>query len=91
MPRARAQDLLLVSKSHKKTIDLFKAGASLEERTGYEIGALLSKATIDRIEFSQKLRLAAKAATTGSNRTPTGPRRSATGVARRDVIRVTET
>jgi hypothetical protein len=68
MPRARAQDLLLVSKSHKKTIDLFKAGASLEERTGYEIGALLSKATIDRIEFSQKLRLAAKAATTGSNR-----------------------
>jgi len=68
MPRARAQDLLLVSKSHKKTIDLFKAGASLEERTGYEIGALLSKATIDRIEFSQQLRLAAKAATTGSNR-----------------------
>ena len=67
MPRARAQDLLLVSKSHKKTIDLWKAGASLEERTGYAIDVLRSKAAIDRIELSQKLRLAANAAARGSN------------------------
>lgn len=68
MPRARAKDLLLVSKSPKKVIDFWKAGASLEARTGYEIDVLRSKATIDRIELSQKLRLAARAAVKGSNR-----------------------
>lgn len=67
MPRARAKDLLLVSKSPKKTIDLFKAGASLQARTGYEIDVLRSKATVDRIELSQRLCLAAKAATNGAN------------------------
>jgi uncharacterized protein (UPF0332 family) len=66
MPRASAHDLLLVSKSHKKTIDLWKAGASLEERTGYEIDVLRSKATVDRIALSQRLRLAAKAAVKGT-------------------------
>ena len=68
MPRARAKDLLLVSKSPKKIIDLWKTGASLEDRTGYEIDALRVKATNDRIELSLELRLAAKAATKGSNR-----------------------
>jgi uncharacterized protein (UPF0332 family) len=68
MPRARAKDLLLVSKSSKKVIGLFKAGASLEERTGYEIDALRSKATIDRIELSRELRIAARASVKGSNR-----------------------
>jgi uncharacterized protein (UPF0332 family) len=68
MPRARAQDVLLISKSTKKTIDLFKAGASIEKRTGYLIDLLVSKATADRIELSQALLLAAKAATGGTNR-----------------------
>jgi uncharacterized protein (UPF0332 family) len=68
MPRAQAQDLLLISKAHKRNIDLFKAGASLEVRTGYEIDALRSKATADRIELSKKLHLAARTATKGANR-----------------------
>jgi len=68
MPRAHAKDLLFVSKSDKKTIASWKAGASLEERTGYEIDQLRVKATADRIALSLTLCLAAKAATRGSNR-----------------------
>lgn len=68
MPRARAQDLLRVAKSKHETIDLFKAGVSLEKRTGYDIDILLSKATVDRIELSQRLRRAAEAATKGTHR-----------------------
>jgi uncharacterized protein (UPF0332 family) len=68
MPRARAQDVLLIAKSTKKTIDLFRAGASLEKRTGYVIDILVSKATADRLELSQALLLASKAAETGANR-----------------------
>ncbi len=68
MPKAHARDLLLVSKSHNKTIATWKAGTSLQERTGYQIDQLRVKATSDRVELSQKLYLAARAATRGSNR-----------------------
>jgi uncharacterized protein (UPF0332 family) len=66
MPRARAQDVLYIAKSNKKTIDLFKAGASLEKRTGYLIDILVSKATSDRLKFAQVLLRAAEAATRGN-------------------------
>jgi uncharacterized protein (UPF0332 family) len=66
MPRAHAKDLLLVSKSQKKTISSWKTGASLQERTGYQIDQLRIKATADRFELSQTLYIAAKAATRGS-------------------------
>jgi uncharacterized protein (UPF0332 family) len=68
MPRARAQDVLLVAKSNQKTIALFRTGVSLEKRTGYEIDILVSKATVDRIELSERLRRAATAATKGTQR-----------------------
>ena len=68
MPRARARDVLLISKSNKKTIELFRAGISLEERTGYDLDALVSKATVDRIELSLQHHRAAQAATKGTNR-----------------------
>lgn len=68
MPRARAQDVLLIAKSTKKTIDLFKAGVSLEKRTGYLIDILVAKATADRLALSQALLQAARAATRGANR-----------------------
>jgi uncharacterized protein (UPF0332 family) len=68
MPRARPQDVLLIAKSTQKTIGLYKAGVSLEKRTGYVIDILVSKATVDRFEFSQTLLLAAKAAAGGPNR-----------------------
>ncbi len=68
MPRARAKDLLLVSKSYKIKIDQYKAGASLEQRTGYEINVLLRKATLDRVELSKTLYLAAVGAARGTNR-----------------------
>lgn len=63
--KARAQDVLLVSKATKKTLELFKSGASLERRTGYEISILVSKATLDRLELSRRLCRAAEAATSG--------------------------
>ncbi len=68
MPKAHAKDLLFVSKSNKKTIVSWKAGVSLQERTGYQIDELRVKATADRIELSQKLCLAAKAAVRGPDR-----------------------
>jgi len=68
MPRAHAKDLLFVSKSDKKTIASWKAGASLQERTGYQIDELRVKATADRIELSQRLCLAAKAAVRGRSK-----------------------
>jgi uncharacterized protein (UPF0332 family) len=68
MPKAHAKDLLFVSKSDKKTIDGWKAGASLQQRTGYLIDELRIKATADRIKLSQKLCIAAKATTQGKNR-----------------------
>jgi uncharacterized protein (UPF0332 family) len=67
MPRARAQDVLLVGKSPKKTLDLYRAGASLEKRTGYLIDILVQKATSDRLALSQTLLSAAKAAAAASN------------------------
>jgi len=68
MPRARAQDVLLIAKSNKKTIEHFRTGASLEKRTGYRLDILIVKATHDRIGLSHALLLAAKAATRGPNR-----------------------
>lgn len=68
MPRARAHDLLFVSKSYKERIDFFKAGASLQQRTGYEIDTLRSKATSDRFALSKKLHVAAMSATRGAGR-----------------------
>lgn len=68
MPRAHAKDVLLVSKSNKKTLDSFRSGVSLESRTGYKIDMLVSKATVDRLELSRRLRLDAQAATKGAHR-----------------------
>jgi uncharacterized protein (UPF0332 family) len=68
MPKARANDVLLVSKSYQKKLELLKSGASLERRTGYTIQVLVSKATVDRLELSQVLRRAAEAAAKGRRR-----------------------
>ncbi len=68
MRRAHAKDVLYVSKSNQKTLELLKSGASLEKRTGYEIDALVEKATADRLDLSERLRRAAKAATMGNQR-----------------------
>jgi uncharacterized protein (UPF0332 family) len=68
MPKVRASDVLFVSKSDQKKLDLLTAGASLEKRTGYTIEALVSKATADRLELSQQLRRAAAAAVKGRQR-----------------------
>ena len=68
MPRAHAKDLLFVSKSDKRTIASWKAGASLQQRTGYYIDQLRAKATSDRIALAQELLFAAQAAARGSNR-----------------------
>ncbi len=62
MPKARANDVLFVSKSDRKKLELLISGASLEKRTGYSIEVLVSKATADRLELSQQLRRAAEAA-----------------------------
>lgn len=68
MPRAQALDMLFIAKSNKKTIDSFRAGASLEKRTGYPIETLVSKATADRLKLARTLLRAAKAASTGPAR-----------------------
>lgn len=68
MPKAHAKDLILVSKSYKTKIEMFKAGASLEQRTGYAIDVLVSKATLDRVELSKALCSAARAASHGTTR-----------------------
>jgi len=68
MPRAHARDLLFVSKSDKKTIASWKAGTSLQHRTGYQIDQLRAKAAADRFALAQDLFLAARAATRGSSR-----------------------
>lgn len=72
--RADAKDLLYVSKLKKKQIELLKAGADLERRTGYAVDGLLSKAAVDRFRFALELLSAAKSAATG----PTASFRSAT-------------
>jgi len=68
MPKARANDVLFVSKSVQKKLELLISGASLEKRTGYTIEVLVSKATADRLELSQQLRRAAEAAAMGTRR-----------------------
>jgi uncharacterized protein (UPF0332 family) len=68
MPRVQAKDLILISKSYRHKIDQFKAGVSLEDRTGYAIDILISKASLDRIELSKTLFLAARTASQGRNR-----------------------
>ena len=52
MPKAKADDLLFVSKSHKDRLDMLSAGASLVARTGYEVGQLRQKAALDRIKLA---------------------------------------
>ena len=51
MPKAKADDLLFVSKSHKDRLDMLSAGASLVARTGYEVGQL-GKSCLDRIKLA---------------------------------------
>lgn len=49
MRLARPIDLLFISKSPKAKLDMFKAGISLETRTGYSLAELVDKATNDRL------------------------------------------
>src|SRR5258708_2957575 len=68
MPRARANDILLVSKSDQRKLALLISGASLETRTGYTIEVLISRATEDRLKLSQQLCRAAETAAKGKQR-----------------------
>lgn len=52
MPRARANDVLFISKSNKSQLDLLKNGQRLREQTGYSIDALCRKAVTDRLELA---------------------------------------
>lgn len=52
MPKARADDLLFVSKSPKERLDFLAAGASLVTRTGYGISDLRKRAAADRLKLA---------------------------------------
>lgn len=53
MPRkAKAADLLFLSKAISDRLGTLRAGASLERRTGYTIGELVDKATADRVRLA---------------------------------------
>ena len=55
MKRAKASDLLYLSKLDKKTIDSLFAGVSLESRTGYPLATLSRKVVEDRLALAKKL------------------------------------
>lgn len=52
-PRALHQDLLHVSKSPMRTLSAYKAGVSLEQRTGFPIDQLREMACRDRYRFAR--------------------------------------
>lgn len=70
--KAKAEDLLFVSKSKKERLEYLAAGASLVSRTGCQIEDLRKKAVQDRIKFAAILHAQANALMTssvGQNRT----------------------
>jgi uncharacterized protein (UPF0332 family) len=50
-----AGDALFVSESQKKKLNEFRAGVSLESRTGYTVDDIVDRATLDRIGFGVRL------------------------------------
>ncbi|MFM0244280.1 HEPN domain-containing protein [Paraburkholderia sediminicola] len=72
MRKASPEDLLFVSKSPKDRLDYLAAGASLVERTGYDVRQLRIKAALDRLHLAGLFLKDAKtlsAAGTSLNRT----------------------
>lgn len=55
MRKAASSDLLFVSKSPKEKLDSLAAGASLVQRTGYQIKELRNKAAVDRLALARAL------------------------------------
>lgn len=62
MGKAKADDLLFVSKSPKERLSHLAAGAALVERTGYDIKQLRNKAALDRIALAASFLRDARAA-----------------------------
>jgi len=62
MRKAASSDLLFVSKSPKDKLGSLEAGASLVQRTGYQIKELRSKAADDRLALARALLRDASAA-----------------------------
>lgn len=53
--RLTAQDALFVSESQSRKVNEFRAGVSLEARTGYTVHEIVGRVTLDRIQFGVRL------------------------------------
>lgn len=65
--RATSKDLLFVSKSPRKHIEMFRAGISLEHRTGYTISEIIGRVVADRLRLAKNTLVAADQAATELN------------------------